>query len=329
MGHVHERERQARIERDRYDALEIVLIAFLLSVWGDVKNVIVNRMRGLYGPLKATALERRFDALAKDPRIVAFGSEVQAEVEAAYRNVYVRILAAHPDALKAALDGMTRVLVSSGIPRETLRIPTPQELSDLIGKLPGGVPVPSVVDDIGRLNMLVRNTVVEQFMKGASVRGVTRALVEKLNVSKAWAATVARSSMIHVYREASIRTMRENRHIVDKWVWIATLDDRTCQVCWAMHGTVHDLDEPFGTHANCRCTPVHLKHGETLSDIGVTPGTVLFEGLDDDRKKKILGPGKYALYTQGRIGLPDVVDYKPNTKYGPTRNRTTLKQIGA
>lgn len=64
------------------------------------------------------------------------------------------------------------------------------------------------------------------------------------------AQTIARTETLRAYRSAHLDAWRQTS-VIGGWVWLSGADARTCAVCWAMHGTEHDMDEPMATHPNC------------------------------------------------------------------------------
>lgn len=162
----------------------------------------------------------------------------------------------------------------------------------------------------------VRNELLVGVIAGLAPAQIARRTRAALGGNLSRALTIARTEMISAYRESAIRRYADNKRFVERWMWLAQLDGGTCPVCWAMHGTLHDLDEPFGTHPNCRCTPVPITRswdelgfpGSTESRLEVEPGVDRFRRLDPATQRRILGPGKWELYRQGLIDLPDVVE---------------------
>lgn len=67
---------------------------------------------------------------------------------------------------------------------------------------------------------------------------------------------------MNAYREGARAARLAERENVYGWVWVAELSTTTCVLCWANHGTVHDVTEPLDTHWNCRCFPAALVRGE-------------------------------------------------------------------
>lgn len=103
-----------------------------------------------------------------------------------------------------------------------------------------------------------------------------------------------------------------------------------CAVCWAMHGSVHPLDELFGSHANCRCSNPPLPHTSSPELAPAIPtGEQRFAGLDDATQRRILGPGKWDLYRAGELKLADLVGTGTAGPWGTVRFERSLSSIRA
>ena len=139
--------------------------------------------------------------------------------------------------------------------------------------------------------------------------------------------------MMHAFRESSITTYGLNPTVVRAWRWEAELDDRTCPICWAMHGTTVEGAVPFGTHPMCRCSPIPVTR--TWRDVGLDPvesvdygptGPQAFEALGRDRQRAIMGPGRLEVYESG-VSLPEMVYVTDDPQWGPTRGLKLLREL--
>jgi len=171
---------------------------------------------------------------------------------------------------------------------------------------------------------MVRDTLVRGVTVGLNSRVIGRDIQRILGGSLTRALTIARTEMLTAYRDATLSTYRANRNVVREWAWLATQDSRTCPVCWAMHGSVHSLDERLSSHPACRCAMVPLT--STWGDLGLAGsgkswrpplGPDLFAQLAAGQQRRILGPGKYREYRAGRLQLPDLVQQTVHPIYGP------------
>ncbi len=173
---------------------------------------------------------------------------------------------------------------------------------------------PEAADDAKR-------AIIEGMLSGQNPRVIARDLGDALQAPRARALTISRTEVLRSFRAASIATYRAHDDTVDGWQWLSALDSRTCVVCWAMHGTVHPVTEPFASHPNCRCSPIPVVGPRLLR-----PGAEEFAKLPESRQRETLGPRAYELYRSGQIGIADLVR-KGRNEWGPYRTRRPLKDL--
>lgn len=139
---------------------------------------------------------------------------------------------------------------------------------------------------------------------------------ESLRKIRTRSLAIARTETLRSYRSSSLATYEANSGVVTGWIWIATLDTRTCASCWAMHGTKHSATEAFGSHVNCRCSPAPDIEGV---DLGIRTGEERFALLDSEKQLDVLGAKKFELYREKKIALADAVAYSEDKDWGPQR----------
>ena len=171
---------------------------------------------------------------------------------------------------------------------------------------------------------------------GRSPRVVAERLVQAAGMPRWRALNIARTETLRAYREASRLSAVRNSKIVKGWVWSASLDNRTCPVCWAMHGTEFPSDEIMATHPSCRCDrlPVTVSWDELgFEDIADAPilqvhdGPELFARQGPLLQAQVLGPAKFAAYQRGLIDLPDLVGVGEHPDWGPYRYERPLTDL--
>lgn len=120
----------------------------------------------------------------------------------------------------------------------------------------GGAPIRDVLarystETSGR----IVDTLFSGVARGRNPTAIARDLRSDLNAGAYNALRFARTETITAYRDARLDTWRENRDFMSGWEWSAADDERTCPFCSEMDGQVFELDDPFETHPNCRCSP--------------------------------------------------------------------------
>lgn len=124
--------------------------------------------------------------------------------------------------------------------------------------------------------------------------------------------------------------------VVWGWLWVAEDDERTCAVCIALDGTIHDLDEDFDDHACGRCTPEPLDENDYgLSDAEILDnhgydqtGVEWFAEQDADYQRSVLGPTKYEAYASGQLTLGDLVDWTTDSQWGSVPRERSAQELG-
>lgn len=134
--------------------------------------------------------------------------------------------------------------------------------------------------------------------------------------------TLVRTSVRNIQEEARRITYAENDDIIDGYIWVATLDSRTCPICMALDGERFDNDQ-LGrkppAHPNCRCTTTPivkglegLPPGQRASAEGPVPDTMTYgewlKKMPKSVQEDILGVRKADLFRTGRFDIGDFVD---------------------
>lgn len=172
----------------------------------------------------------------------------------------------------------------------------------------------------------VNNAIIRGFVGGLNPLTVARQVAElQAGLTRTQANTLLRTTYLNSYREATAANYRANRDVIKRTIRIAALDDRTCPVCVALHGTEIPVGQAVESHHQCRCSSVAEMDGIPL-DIGPT-GEQWFDGLPEARQRAILGPGKHDLYRTGQIRLGDLVGRHEDALYGPMLHTVPLREL--
>lgn len=235
----------------------------------------------------------------------------------AHAKAYVSAqMAGAPSALRAAVVGDFNVLPSRSI---VAMIGATSSMRS---------PVRRLFDGMGtQASRAIRDELISGIGLGLSPREIGSRLRQSFGGNLVQALKVARTETMRAYRTASHETFRENQNIVESWIWVSGADTRTCAACWAMHGTVHILEEPLSDHPNGRCVPVPKTKsweelGEALdidlgdaeaheSRVDVTKGDILFPNLSKEDQDRILGRVKGEAYRAGEFTLSQLPTYTP------------------
>lgn len=301
----------------------------------DIKAL--RQLARLYAPvLKELDLEiaRALSDIESNPqriyrllRLRRLREVIASEVRKFAESATALIVAAQEQGLEA---GLEHSLVQIRSAAATIGVsgvfstPNTNALRELIGVLSDGSPVRKLLNRYGKEAGRIATTIlIKGLGKGENPKKVARELHVRMQMPLRRAQMVSRTEMLRAYRSASLAGYRANSDVVKGWIWLSAANSRTCPVCWAMHGTFHPLSERFASHIACRCTQVPAVRGS----LPVVSGEELFRELPAEKKLEILGKGKYQLYAEGRLDLPDLVAKGRDATWGNYRRERTLKEL--
>lgn len=136
-----------------------------------------------------------------------------------------------------------------------------------------------------------------------------------------------RTLYLQSYKRAAAEAQAQNADIISKVVRYATLDNRVCMVCVALHGETIPTGESVEMHEQCRCVSVSEIAGSALM-LGPS-GPEWFAGLDDHWQRYMMGPGAWTAWKAGDIALRDVVGTYTDDLYGVMlRQRGLAEMVG-
>jgi hypothetical protein len=176
----------------------------------------------------------------------------------------------------------------------------------------------------------VSETIITNVALGFNPREIARLIKHDLGGSLTAALRTARTVQLWSYREASRQNYKNinaqyKMEIVKGWTWSAELDDLTCEACYVLDGTFHELDEPLDGHYNCRCSPIPVTMLDPNPDR--RQGIDEFMKLSEDKQRKLLGPGKYDAWKAGKFELSQLSKQVENADYGTMRVEAALKDL--
>lgn len=171
----------------------------------------------------------------------------------------------------------------------------------------------------------VSEAILQGITLGYNPRKIAAEVTKQFGVALTDSMRFVRTSQLWAYRESNRATFLANSDVVTGWVWSAELDDTTCASCWAMHGTIHSLDEPLNDHHNGRCAPIPLVRG---FDNPITEsGKNAFDKLSEAEQRKILGGGRYDAWKGGAFEFSDLTTTRQDDVYGAMRTTAPLYEL--
>ena len=191
--------------------------------------------------------------------------------------------------------------------------PSAKAIQDIVGVTQAGSPLMDLFRGYGdEAAQGVTDALTTGLITGSNPRVVANQVQQALGISRSRALVVSRNEMLRAYKSAAMETYRANDDVVGQWSWQASKSARTCAMCLAMDGTLHDLSEDFDSHVQCRCAPVPVtkswdeilgKYGIDTSNIpdssaandGYQSGSDWLDSQSEDVQKSVLG-NKYDGY---------------------------------
>lgn len=136
---------------------------------------------------------------------------------------------------------------------------------------------------------------------------------------------VARTEPLRAYRESGRLTYLANSDVVSGWEWNAFPGPRTCPFCLAMDGTRHRLDEPMGTHPQCRCVKLPITE---LSGDPEFAGARYLYSLSPDEQDQVFGSHTMGeLYRKGKISLADIPEQFNHPDWGKSGRAASMRSL--
>lgn len=169
------------------------------------------------------------------------------------------------------------------------------------------------------------DALLEAITLGYNPRKTAGILRRVFGVNLTDALRTVRTAQLWSYREANRATYLANADVVEGWIWHAELDDRVCASCLAMHGSIHPLDEPLNDHHNGRCAMLPVVKG--LPPVSDQTGEAWFNEQDEATQRRLLGPGKYEAWTEGKFDFSALSTTHTDDVYGQMRIEATLKEL--
>lgn len=185
----------------------------------------------------------------------------------------------------------------------------------------------------------MRQELIRGIVVGDNPREVARKLIKategQFNGGLARAMTIARTEMLDAHRAGSLAAAKANTDLLTGWIWMCTLDRRTCPSCLAKHGTMHPVDD-FGPndHQNGRCARVDKT--KTWRELGfdidepadsIPDARAWFDNLTDDSQLAIMGPTRLKLLADGSIGWDDLSTLNKSTGWRDSFVQTPVRDL--
>jgi hypothetical protein len=138
--------------------------------------------------------------------------------------------------------------------------------------------------------------------------------------------TISRTEQLRAYRVSTLERYRASG-IVSGYRRVAAKQERTCIACLIEDGKFYELSTEFEDHVNGRCSLVPILSGHEDDPLTRATGRQWFEGLDEDAQKRIMGPGKWQAWQDGKFGLDDLVTRVHDPTWGTSIHPRSLGSL--
>ncbi|GAP14887.1 phage Mu protein F like protein [Longilinea arvoryzae] len=330
QGRAFQRE---LLQHERAAASEMV--RYYGNIWRSLNDQIQTLVQSYYADPEHPA-----NWLYRYDRLNTLRAQTEAQIRefAAYANTSIRSQQLYAvEQAQSHAEQLVRLGLGTppeGVTLDFNRLPT-EALSDLIGFLSDGSPLSSSLAELaGSAGQAVADGLVTGLALGWNPRRIAASIRQALGGDLVRALRLARTETLRAYRESTRRNYQANSNVLHGWIWMSARNERTCGMCWAMHGTKHGLDEMLDDHPNGRCTM--LPWTKTWAELGydgvpdnpeLEPGSKLFEKLNPEKQRAILGPAKYAAWRDGRFTLSQIVGRRNDPRWGSMRFERNLKDL--
>lgn len=331
----------AKAYRAALNAREAQAVRTLIDAYRDAARAIEAELNPLLRAISA-AREAGEDVrpswLLREGRLSSLLSQVEAQMArfapAAARTTTalqvnaVAISEQHALSLARTAIGPSPISLSIGWNRLS-----PATVEAFVGFASDGSPLAQLFESLGKdASARVRSELIRGLTLGRGPRDVARRMAKINGIGLTRALTIARTEMHRAARAASAESYRANRDVVKGMMWHSALDSRSCSACIAMHGTILAPNDSVDGHPNCRCVAIPITKSwaelgfEGIPDerLAVESGAAWFARQSEAMQRRILAPGKYAAYSEGRISLADLVSRTSNRRWGSMRSEASL-----
>jgi len=311
---------QYRAALDRHDAQAMKR---LIDSYGRIYGRLQDKIDLLIADIgDSTPTRGQLVRMARYKDLIAQTDAELTNYQAILRN---EIEGVSRDAIAFAGRDSARLLQAMGVTGGFNRLPK-ETIVQLLGFLSPDGPLYARIGELAGVHaQSVADTIVDAVAMGKNPRVIAGMIRDDLGGGLTDALRMVRTSQIWSYREASRANYLANSDILSGWVWHSARDERTCEACLAMDGTIHELTEPLDGHYNCRCTPIPIVEG--LGNPKEDTGAEWFANQSEAFQRQTLGPGKYDAWKEGKFEFSQLATQREDDVYGLMRVATPLKDL--
>ena len=271
--------------------------------------------------------------IQQDARLQSVQAQIEAEIRRFAPYAAQSATQMQQAAIEAAVRNAGQAIEAAGGPAVTMRFDklNTGAVETLVGYASDGSPLQALFEDIGQgVAPRMTATLAQGIALGWNPRVTARQMRAAYGMGLSRALTMARTETLRAYRESTAQVYQRNADILEGWIWVCACDRRSCASCWAMHGSLHALDERLDDHPNGRCA-MAPKVRDRPNRIGAT-GAERFAALGADDQRYILGPGMYEAWKDGQVSLTpyganSIVGRRDDAQWGTMRHARSLRDV--
>lgn len=173
----------------------------------------------------------------------------------------------------------------------------------------------------------LKREILQGITYGWNPRKVARRVNKAVGQQMDWVLRWTRTVQLQAYRRATQAAYEENSDIVQSWIWVATLDDRVCASCLAMHGTKHPLNHPLNDHWNGRCVAIpYTRQIGSIRPLRSMPenAEAWLQSQPIEVQQRILGKAGWEAWRRGEVKLRDFTTVVNDPVWGKMRVQKAL-----
>jgi hypothetical protein len=229
--------------------------------------------------------------------------------------------------LNRAIDiagGAQATIIDSQLPPNAAQILDLQAWSRVDGRAFEAIVKRSTKQISSRFNPLpheveavVKRELIRGYAAGSNPRATAARIMarteNRFNGGLTRAMAIARTETLSAAREGALMGRMQHADVLAGWSWHCELSERSCIACISMDGTVFPNDAPGpDDHVNGRC--VAVPQTKSWAELGFdipepapirVNGEEWFNSLDASVQERILGPRRYAAWSEGRYPTSD------------------------
>src|SRR5436853_1318112 len=193
--------------------------------------------------------------------------------------------------------------------------PAPEALEALIGYVDGAAFRDNVNGFTDNAAQDVADTILAAVAQGKNPSAIARILDNWFAIPFSWGDNMTRTVQLYSYRAANHATFAANENLLNGWVWIASLDTRTCMSCISQHGSVHKVTDFLNDHHKGRCAPAPWVKGTTWPEL-IISGPNWFETQPEAVQRTMMGGALYNAWSGGAMKWQDMSQPYHDSVYG-------------